>query len=147
MRQVSCGRGASGLPFHSVAFLCMQPSTAVSSGVSSRPLSDRLPPYSPSVTTPSYSPTLLPDEECLELTARARRIRRATSTSVFEKRNRGGDITLKLTGQEDGLSMPCYGRDSLIKGHVALAISENIQRVDVKVCHRLYSSSYSYFST
>ncbi|PPQ92850.1 hypothetical protein CVT25_004338 [Psilocybe cyanescens] len=92
--------------------------------------SSELPSYSPSTPSPSYSCELACGERLLEQTPRTRSSRPA-STSLFIKK--AGKTTIVLNEQEDGATIPRYGRQGIISGSVFLENTENIVDVTIKV--------------
>lgn len=80
---------------------------------------------------PSYSAEPLVGEHRLEYIAPA--AHSPTRTGTFSTAN--GHIALLLTGQEDGASVPTYGRNCVIRGEVFLKLKdrENISSVTLKV--------------
>ncbi|KDR82874.1 hypothetical protein GALMADRAFT_238508 [Galerina marginata CBS 339.88] len=99
---------------------------------SSSDLLPELPSYSPSSPSPSYSCDLARGERLLEHTPRASRL---ASTSLFIKK--AGKTTVVLNEQEDGATIPSYGRQAIISGQMLLEQSESIVEVVLKVKAKL----------
>ncbi|KAH9480603.1 hypothetical protein JR316_0007203 [Psilocybe cubensis] len=92
--------------------------------------SSELPSYSPSIPSPSYSFELACGERLLEQTPRTRSTRPAAD-SVFIKR--AGKTTIVLNDQEEGATIPKYGRQGIISGSVFFDHTENIVDVTLKI--------------
>lgn len=91
------------------------------------------PSYSPSTATPSYSHQPRENEERLAITARNGA--RANSLTGTFSTNDGkmGCITLQLNYQEEGASVPCFGRNSIINGRIGIVGPKHVQQVQVEV--------------
>lgn len=94
------------------------------------PSSSELPSYSPSSPSPSYTCQLGSGERLLEHTPQSRSSRQ--HTSLFIKK--AGRTTVILNDQEDGTTMPTYGRQATVSGNLLLEQSESILEVVLKVC-------------
>ena len=79
--------------------------------------------------SPPYSLDPHPDETQLARTSI--RTRRSRPTGIFTTSKNG--IVLALRGQEDGASIPSYGRNSTISGDIGLENTEDVVAVSVKV--------------
>lgn len=88
-----------------------------------------LPLYTPSSASPSYAPEPSCDEQRLDYVARKHEPRAPSGTFTRTLR----DITVTLSGQEDGISVPKYTRNSYVSGELQLDHSENIHSVTMKV--------------
>ncbi|CAL1712387.1 unnamed protein product [Somion occarium] len=97
---------------------------------------DTLPAYSPSSSVPSYHAEPSYDERCLDFSARSHR--RVAPDGTFLKAAKG--ITLVLTEQESGTSIPTYTRHASVKGDILLE-DERIQSVSLKLDGRQFVSS------
>lgn len=89
-----------------------------------------LPTYSPSNPSPEYTSEPSQDETSLQITPRHRRRR----SEDYVKQTRVGKIVLK--DQDEGVSIPSYGRASVITGDIHLENQNNISSVFVKVITR-----------
>ncbi|EDR13768.1 uncharacterized protein LACBIDRAFT_292561 [Laccaria bicolor S238N-H82] len=94
-----------------------------------------LPSYlSPSLNrVPSYSAEPHDYERRLAL---ADRLRPRPSGS-FVKESKNGDARLRLSAQEDNISLPIYGSRGVVEGTVELSKTDGIQSVEVKIEGRL----------
>lgn len=92
--------------------------------------SSELPSYSPSIPSPDYTCELACGERLLEQTPRSRSSRSAP-TALFIKK--AGKTTVVLNDQEEGASIPRYGRQDIISGTVFLEQGETITEVTLKV--------------
>ncbi|TDL22193.1 hypothetical protein BD410DRAFT_723376 [Rickenella mellea] len=101
------------------------------------PFPASLPPYSPSSNTPSYSTYPSANEQRLASNGADFLYRRLAPNAIFEKCHKRTGVSLTLFHQEDGASIPWYGRDAWIEGHVSLADSVHVETVDVKLEGRL----------
>ncbi|KAF8908861.1 hypothetical protein CPB84DRAFT_1766171 [Gymnopilus junonius] len=97
------------------------------------PSSSELPSYSPSSPSPSYTCQLGSGERLLEHTPQSHSSQ--NPTSLFIKK--AGRSTVILNGQEDGATMPAYGRQAIISGNLLLEQSESIIEVVLKVKAKL----------
>ena len=88
-----------------------------------------LPAYSPSGASPSYAPEPSGDEQRLDYVARTHEPR--THSGIITKRLR--NVTVTLSGQEDGASVPKYTRNSYVRGELQLDNVENIYSITMKV--------------
>lgn len=79
--------------------------------------------------SPPYSLDPHPDETQLARTSI--RTRRSRPTGIFTTSKNG--IVLALRGQEDGASIPSYGRNSTISGDIGLESTEDVVAVSVKL--------------
>ena len=95
-----------------------------------------LPSYSPSSAAPRYSPEPLEDEYRLDFVARQRN--ESTATGTFVKKS--GPITVVLSGQEDGVALPTYGRNGMIRGEILLDEETTVHSVTVKVMSETLNS-------
>ena len=61
---------------------------------------------------------------------------------TFVKHFRPENTFLRLSGQEDGISLPVYGSNALVDGIVELTKVEGLRSVEVKVsnCYRVLAS-------
>ena len=57
---------------------------------------------------------------------------------TFVKHSRAENTLLRLSAQEDGVSLPVYGSSALVEGTVELTKVEEVRSVEVKVsnCYR-----------
>ncbi|PPR07802.1 hypothetical protein CVT26_014987 [Gymnopilus dilepis] len=97
------------------------------------PSTSELPSYSPSSPSPSYTCQLGSGERLLEHTPQSRTSRHPTSLFV----KKAGRTTVILNDQEDGATMPSYGRSATISGNLFLEQSESIVEVVLKVKAKL----------
>ena len=100
------------------------------------PSTSELPSYSPSSPSPSYTCQLGSGERLLEHTPQSRTSRHPTSLFV----KKAGRTTVILNDQEDGATMPSYGRSATISGNLFLEQSESIVEVVLKVCRVFVAS-------
>ena len=58
--------------------------------------------------------------------------------STFVKHSKADNTFLRLSAQEDGVSLPVYGSNALVEGTVELTKVEGVRSVEVKVsnCYR-----------
>lgn len=89
-----------------------------------------LPLYTPSDASPSYAPEPSVDEQRLDYVARKHEPRAPSGTLTKKLR----DLTVTLSGQEDGASMPKYTRNSYVRGELQLDHPENVHSITMKVC-------------
>ncbi|OCH92618.1 hypothetical protein OBBRIDRAFT_865684 [Obba rivulosa] len=89
-----------------------------------------LPSYvSPSLTRiPSYSAEPHAFEQRLALSGLRQR-----PTGDFVKQSKSGGVRLRLTEQEDNVSLPVYGNGAAVEGTVNLAKPENVTSVEVQI--------------
>jgi len=76
--------------------------------------------------TPSYSAEPGQNEQRLALTERP-----GHPTADFVKQTKNGDVTLRLTGQQDDIDRPVYGTGANIEGNVEIAKLEGISLEEV----------------
>jgi len=79
--------------------------------------------------TPSYATENYDHEQHVPLADRLR----PRSLGAFVKQSRGGNAFLRLSAQEDDISLPVYGSGSLVEGTVELTKTEGVTSVEVKV--------------
>ena len=91
-------------------------------------LKETLPPYVVASPPPSYSCNPTCGEERIEHTPRAREAR---PTGAFIKKN--GSVTVVLHDQEDGATVPTFGRQSKVNGILLLDKYELVSQVTLKV--------------
>ncbi|THH11736.1 hypothetical protein EW145_g485 [Phellinidium pouzarii] len=63
----------------------------------------------------------------------AQRLRTHRPQGDFVKNSRSGGVVLRLTGQQDGATLPEYGRGGLVEGTIELRNIDSVQSVDVKI--------------
>ncbi|KAF8798925.1 hypothetical protein BYT27DRAFT_6884225 [Phlegmacium glaucopus] len=63
---------------------------------------------------------------------------RPRSQGAFIKQSRGGKTFLRLSAQEDDISLPVYGSGSLVEGTVELTKTEGVTSVEVKIEGKLH---------
>ncbi|TFK24933.1 hypothetical protein FA15DRAFT_591487 [Coprinopsis marcescibilis] len=90
----------------------------------------QLPDYSPSVPAPSYSHEPSGDEQRLEHTP-STRLAGSQPTGTFIKKS--GKTTIILNDQENGASIPSYGRHGCINGALLFEQHELITEVEFEV--------------
>jgi hypothetical protein len=98
-----------------------------------------LPSYvAPSLSrTPSYTAEPQQYEQRLALN-----VLRPRPSGEYTKTSKGGGITLRLFGQQSGITSPVYGFGAPIDGVVDIARTEGVNAVEVKVCG-IASASFS----
>ena len=84
-----------------------------------------LPPYSPSASTPAYSFSPQVDERRLAIATRSGARGHASRTGAFRFASRRAGVVVKLLNQEEGVTIPIFGRNALIKGTIELEDFEN----------------------
>ena len=92
-----------------------------------------LPPYSPSASTPAYSFSPQVDERRLAIATRSGARGHASRTGAFRFASRRAGVVVRLLNQEEGVTIPIFGRNALIKGTIELANAENVSRIEVEV--------------
>lgn len=92
-----------------------------------------LPVYSPSSRTPPYSKNPRPDERRLAITTRSGVHAHTALTGSVRIRSRRTGIALELGLQEQGATVPCFGRGAIISGRVELDDPDSVLRVEVEV--------------
>lgn len=90
-------------------------------------MSIELPAYSPSFPAPEYTSEPLLDESRLQITPKRHR----RHWSEYMKQTSLGNVIFK--DQEDGISIPTYGRGCDISGDIVLENQHHITTVFVKV--------------
>lgn len=93
--------------------------------------SNSLPDYTPSPAVPNYAEHPSPSEQRLLFIPRSHRV---LHTSSWSKSVRGG-VTVKLHAQEEGVEIPTYGRNGVVRGEVSFEtdVRENFREVALKV--------------
>lgn len=92
-----------------------------------------LPPYSPSASTPAYSFSPQVDERRLAIATRSGARGHASRTGAFRFASRRAGVVVRLLNQEEGVTIPIFGRNALIKGTIELANAENVSRIEIEV--------------
>lgn len=92
--------------------------------------SSELPSYSPSTPSPDYSYELSSGERLLENTPHRLQMSRPFALYIRKE----GATTVILNDQEEGTTIPRYGRQGIISGSLCFEQSDNIVEVTVKVC-------------
>lgn len=72
-------------------------------------------------------------QESEQLIAQHLRARDVRSLGSFVKNSRTGGVSLRLSGQEDKVALPEYGRAAAVEGTIEISKGESIQSVEVKV--------------
>ncbi|KAF9242654.1 hypothetical protein BU15DRAFT_43937 [Melanogaster broomeanus] len=88
---------------------------------------ERVPPYSPSPPSPSYSTELLPGERTVE------HARRALSRPVGVYRRITDNLTIILRDQHPGCIHPTYGRRAVVQGDLVLRNTDELTSVTLKL--------------
>ncbi len=99
-----------------------------------------LPSYSPSGASPDYVAEPSEGERRLDFVARPHVTERPHGT--FTKKIR--KITVSLHDQEEGVDIPTYARNAIVRGQLQLDDAENILSVAVKVSPRVLLLMLSY---
>ncbi|KAJ6532956.1 hypothetical protein B0H19DRAFT_965393 [Mycena capillaripes] len=85
--------------------------------------------HEPFGRSPSYSAEPRLYEQRLALNARSL----PQPTGNFLKSSKKGDVTLRLSAQEDNLDLPVYGSGDVVEGTVELTKTDSIDSVELKV--------------
>lgn len=78
---------------------------------------------------PTYSYEPAAHEQRLALAEHAR----VRPSGSFVKQSKSGHISLRLTGQEEDVTVPVYVSNSIIEGSVELSRTEGITRIELKI--------------